>query len=79
MQGLKVLDNENISEFSSEDDKYNEYQWPSKLFKMYPVIQHLNNKFQNLYILNQNIAIGFDSPFQMVAETEPSMIFQLCM
>jgi hypothetical protein len=26
MQGLKVLDNENISEFSSEDDKYNEYQ-----------------------------------------------------
>jgi hypothetical protein len=80
MQGLnEVLDNENISEYSSEDDKHNKYQWPSKLFKMYPVTQHLNNKFQNLYIPNQNIAIGFDSPFRMVAEAELSMIFHLCL
>jgi hypothetical protein len=37
----------------SDNSKQSEYQGPPKLFKMYPVIQHLNNKFQNLYILNQ--------------------------
>jgi hypothetical protein len=36
----------------SDNSKQNEYQGPPKLFKIYPVIQ-----FQNLYILNQNIAI----------------------
>jgi hypothetical protein len=34
----------------------NEHQGPPELFKIHPVIQHLNNKFQNLYIPNQNIA-----------------------
>jgi hypothetical protein len=29
--------------------KQNEFQGPLKLFKIYPVIQHLNNKFQSLY------------------------------
>ena len=33
------------------------YQGPPKLFKIYPVICHLNKKFQTLYLPNQNIAI----------------------
>lgn len=33
------------------------YQGPPKLFKIYPVICHLNKKFQSLYLPNQNIAI----------------------
>jgi hypothetical protein len=41
----------------SDNSKQNEYQGSPKLFKIYPVIQHLNNKFQNLYLPNQNIAI----------------------
>jgi hypothetical protein len=40
----------------SDNSKQNECQGPHKLFKIYPVFQHLNNKFQNLYIPNQNIA-----------------------
>jgi len=32
------------------------YQGPSILFKIYPVICHLNIKFQTLYLPNQNIA-----------------------
>jgi hypothetical protein len=41
----------------SDNSKQNEYQGPPKLFKMYPVIRHLNNKIQNLYIPKQNIVI----------------------
>ncbi|XP_021913795.1 piggyBac transposable element-derived protein 4-like, partial [Zootermopsis nevadensis] len=41
----------------SNNSKQNEYHGPPKLFKIYPVIQHLNNKFQNLYLPSQNIAI----------------------
>ena len=33
------------------------YQGPPILFKIYPVICHLNIKFQTLYLPNQNIAI----------------------
>ena len=33
------------------------YQGPSKLFKIHPVLSHLNTKFQSLYLLGQNIAI----------------------
>jgi len=33
------------------------YQGPLRLFKIYPVICHLNIKFQTLYLSNQNIAI----------------------
>ena len=33
------------------------YQVPPKLFKIYPVICHLNKKFQTLYLPNPNIAI----------------------
>jgi len=33
------------------------YQGPPILFKIYPVICHLNIKFQNLYLPNRNIAI----------------------
>jgi hypothetical protein len=31
----------------SDSSKQNEYQGPPKLFKLYPAIQHLNNKFQH--------------------------------
>jgi hypothetical protein len=41
----------------ADNSKQNEYQGPPKLFKIYPVIQHLNNKFQSLYLPNQNISI----------------------
>jgi hypothetical protein len=34
-----------------------EYQGPVKLFKIHPVVQHLNKKFQNLYLPNQDIVI----------------------
>jgi hypothetical protein len=40
----------------SDNGKQNEFQGPPKLFRIYPVIQHLN-KFQNLLYLNQNIVI----------------------
>ncbi|XP_021913223.1 piggyBac transposable element-derived protein 4-like [Zootermopsis nevadensis] len=40
-----------------DNSKEHEYQGPPKLFKIYPVIQHLNNKFQNLYLPSQNISI----------------------
>jgi len=33
------------------------YQGPSKLFKIYTVLSHLNTKFQILYLPGQNIAI----------------------
>jgi len=33
------------------------YQGPPTLFKIYPVICHLNIKFQTLYLSNQNFAI----------------------
>ena len=33
------------------------YQGPPILFKIYPVICHLNIKFQTLYLPNQNIGI----------------------
>ncbi|PNF40920.1 hypothetical protein B7P43_G14977 [Cryptotermes secundus] len=41
----------------SDNSKQNEYQGPSKLFKIYPVIQHLSRKFQILYLPGHNIAI----------------------
>ena len=41
----------------SDNSKQNEYQGPSKLFKIYPVIEHLNRKFQILYLPGHNIAI----------------------
>jgi hypothetical protein len=31
-----------------------EFQGPPRLFKIYLVSQHINNTFQNLYVLNQN-------------------------
>jgi hypothetical protein len=41
----------------SDNSKQNDYQGPPKLLKIYPVIQQLSNKFQNLCIPNQNTAI----------------------
>jgi len=39
------------------NDHVGTYQGPSKLFKIYPVLSHLNTKFQSLYLPGQNIAI----------------------
>jgi hypothetical protein len=41
----------------ADNSKQNEYQGPSKLFKIFPAIRHLNNKFQTLYLLKQNIVV----------------------
>jgi hypothetical protein len=40
----------------ADNSKQNEYRGPSKLFKIFPVIQHLNNKFQTVYLLKRNNA-----------------------
>jgi hypothetical protein len=44
---LHFTDHESISNFEG----------PEKLFKIFPVISHLNNKFQELYLPNQDISI----------------------
>ena len=41
----------------NNNDNIGTYQGPSKLFKIYPVLSHLNKKFQSLYLPGQNIAI----------------------
>jgi hypothetical protein len=41
----------------ADNSKQNECQGALKLFKIFPVIRHLNNKFQALYLPKQNIAI----------------------
>jgi len=41
----------------NNNDHTGTYQGPSKLFKIYPVLSHLNTKFQSLYLPGQNIAI----------------------
>jgi len=40
-----------------DNESFLTYQGPPILFKIYPVICHLNIKFQTLYLPNQNIAI----------------------
>ena len=42
----------------NNNDQIGTYQGASKLFKIYPVLSHLNTKFQSLYLTGQNIAIG---------------------
>jgi len=37
------------------NDNIGTYHGPSKLFKIYPVLSHLNTKFQSLYLPGQNI------------------------
>jgi len=39
------------------NDHVGTHQGPSKLSKIYPVLSHLNTKFQSLYLPGQNIAI----------------------
>ena len=41
----------------NNNDHIGTYQGPSKLFKIYPFLSHLNTKFQSLYFPGQNIAI----------------------
>ena len=40
-----------------DNESFVTYQGPSKLFKIFPVLCHLNSKFQTLYLPMQNIAI----------------------
>jgi hypothetical protein len=42
--------------FSDNTNKGN-YEGPAKLYKIYSVLSHLNNKFQNLYLPGQNISV----------------------
>ncbi|PSN42671.1 hypothetical protein C0J52_13024 [Blattella germanica] len=44
--------------FNNNNENINTYQGPCKLFKIFPIVQCLNNKFQYLYSASQNIAIG---------------------
>jgi hypothetical protein len=41
----------------NNNDNIGTYRGPSKLFKIYPGLSHLNTKFQSLYLPGQNIAI----------------------
>jgi hypothetical protein len=40
----------------SDNESQNTYQGPPKLFKIFPIISHLNNKFQTLYLPYHNIS-----------------------
>jgi hypothetical protein len=42
----------------SDNSKQNEFLGPPKLFNIHAVIQHLNNRFQNLFLLNQKTVLG---------------------
>jgi hypothetical protein len=41
----------------SDNESQNTYQGPPKLFKIFSIISHLNNKFQTLYLPYQNISV----------------------
>jgi len=41
----------------NNNDHIGTYQGPSKLFKIYTVLSHLNTKFQSLYLPGQNIVM----------------------
>jgi hypothetical protein len=41
----------------ADNSKQNEYQGASKLFNIFPVIRHLNNKFQTVYLPKQNTVV----------------------
>jgi hypothetical protein len=43
--------------YFTNNETINSFQGLKKLFKMFPVISHLNNKFQELYLPNQGISI----------------------
>jgi hypothetical protein len=43
--------------FNNNGSKDIYYLGPPKLFQIYPVMSYLNRKFQNLYVLDQSIAI----------------------
>jgi hypothetical protein len=40
-----------------DNSTVNEYQGPAKIFKIYPILQHLNKELRNLYLQDQDIAI----------------------
>jgi hypothetical protein len=42
--------------FADNTDKAN-YEGPAKLYKIFPVMSHLNSKFQTLFLPAQNISV----------------------
>jgi hypothetical protein len=54
----------------SDNSKQNEYQGPPKLFKIFPVVRHLNNKFQTLCLPKENCGR------QVLEFMERSFVFQ---
>jgi hypothetical protein len=42
--------------FADNTDKEN-YESPAKLYKIFPVLSHLNYKFQNLFLPGQNLSV----------------------
>jgi hypothetical protein len=41
----------------TDNESNSNFEGPEKLFKIFPVISHLNNKFQELYLPNEDISI----------------------
>jgi hypothetical protein len=54
----------------ANSETINNFQGPKKLFKIFPVISHLNNKFQELYLPNRDITI--DESFTLWKGRMPS-------
>jgi hypothetical protein len=58
-QTLPLDDLEVVVKFKhfSYNSKQNEFQGPPKLFKIYPVIQHLSNKFWSLFFWTRTLQL----------------------
>jgi hypothetical protein len=41
----------------ADNESFNNFQGPKKLFKIFPVMSHLNNRFQELYLPIRDISI----------------------
>jgi hypothetical protein len=63
--------------YFSEKESQNTYQGPPKLFRIFPVISHLNSKFQTLYLPYQNISTDESLTVwkgRLAIQTIPSLI-----
>jgi hypothetical protein len=38
-------------------ESFSNFQRPEKLFKIFPVMSHLNNRFQEMYLPNRDISV----------------------
>jgi hypothetical protein len=48
----------------ADNEAMSNFEGPEKLFKTFPLILHLNNKFPELYLLNQDISTDESLAFQ---------------